>query len=83
MKRVIFNFIDQWIVPTPHGGLREMVDYFEHDDTHLVNRHNLSDFLKEMIVTGQLTALPGTSMAPSELQSVVRLAREYGIVLRD
>jgi hypothetical protein len=79
MKRVIFNYIDQWIAKNPGGDLRGMVDYFEHDDTVLVNRLNISDFLKEMIVTGQLTALPGTAFAPAELHGIIRLAEKYGI----
>lgn len=77
--RVIFNYIDYWIQRNPKGSLRGMVDYFEHDDTRLVDRMNISGFLEEMIISGQLNSIPHPSMSPCELESVVRLARDYGI----
>jgi hypothetical protein len=79
VEYVVYNYIDQWIRNNPHGSLRSMVDYFHHDGTHLVKRKNISDFLKEMITTGQIDSLPSDFMVPSELTSVVRLAKKYGI----
>jgi hypothetical protein len=78
-KRVIFNFIDLWIRHNPRGCLREMVDYFEHEDTHLVERMRIDSFLKEMIVSGQIERLPSDWLAPAELKLVVELAKDYGI----
>ena len=76
---LIINYIDLWIQRNPQGSLREMVDYFEHDPTHLVNRGNIADFLRQMIVSGQVKRLPRDWMTPAELHGVLRLAREYGV----
>jgi hypothetical protein len=78
-KRIIFNFIDLWIGHNPRGSLREMVDYFEQEDTHLVERMRIDRFLEEMIVTGQIKRLPSDWLAPSELKLIVKLAKDYGI----
>jgi hypothetical protein len=67
----------------PEGNLRQMVDYFEHEDTHLIDRMSIVDFLKEMIVSGQMTRFPRVWMPPAEMSSVIRLAKEYGILVRD
>jgi len=76
---LIINYIDLWIQRNPQGSLREMVDYFEHDPTHLVNRGNIADSLRQMIVSGQVKRLPRDWMTPAELDGVLRLAREYGV----
>lgn len=76
---LIINYIDLWIQRNPEGSLREMVDYFEHDPTHLVNRGNIADSLRQLIVSGQVKRLPRDWMTPAELDSVLRLAREYGV----
>lgn len=81
--RVIFNFIDYWMECRPAGTLREMVDYFEHEDTHLIDRMNIAEFLKEMILTGQMTQFPRVWMPPAEMSSVIRMAKEYGVPVRD
>lgn len=81
--RTIFNFIDYWMERNPEGNLRQMVDYFEHEDTHLIDRMSIADFLKEMIVSGQMTRFPRVWMPPAEMSSVIRLAKEYGILVRD
>lgn len=81
--RVIFNFIDYWMECRPDGTLREMVDYFEHEDTHLIDRMNIAEFLKEMILTGQMTQFPRVWMPPAEMSSVIRMAKEYGVPVRD
>ena len=60
-----------------------MVDYLEHDATHLVNRSNIGEFLEEMIVSGQMKRLPRDWMTPAELDGVLRLAKEYGVELPD
>jgi hypothetical protein len=79
-KWVIFNFLDSWIKCNPNGSLREMVDYFEHENTLLLaDRMEIRGFLEEMIGTGQIERLPGDWMKPAELESVVQLAKEYGI----
>ena len=82
-QRLIFNYIDLWIRENINGSLREMVDYFEHDATHLVNRGNLSGFLEEMIVSGQVERLPRDWMTPAELDHILHLAKEYGVELPD
>lgn len=79
--RTILNFLDSWIRSRPNGSLREMVDYFEHEDTHLVNRRNIKRFLERMIMYGQLERLPSDFMTPAELRGVVRLARRFRIPL--
>ena len=81
--RTIFNFIDYWMERNPEGNLRQMVDYFEHEDTHLIDRMNIIEFLKEMIVSGQMTRFPRVWMPPAEMASVIRLAKEYGVPVRD
>lgn len=81
--RTIFNFIDYWMERNPEGNLREMVDYFEHEDTHLIDRTNIIDFLEEMIVSGQMTRFPRVWMPPAEMYSVVELAKQYGILVRE
>lgn len=82
-NRTIFNFIDYWMERNPEGSLRQMVDYFEHEDTHLIDRMRIVGFLKEMIVSGQMTRFPRVWMPPAEMSSVIRLAKEYGIPVRD
>ena len=82
-QRLIFNYIDSWVCKKPNGSLREMVDYFEHDATHLVNRYNIGGFLEEMIVGGQMKRLPRDWMTPSELDGILRLAKEYGVEVPD
>lgn len=81
--RTIFNFIDYWMERNPEGTLRQMVDYYEHEDTHLIDRMRIVGFLKEMIVSGQMTRFPRVWMPPAEMSSVIRLAKEYGIPVRD
>jgi hypothetical protein len=78
-KHTIFNYIDLWILENPQSSLREMVDYFEHEATHMVDRENLEDFLEEMIISGQVKRLPRDWMTPSELDRILRLAKEYGV----
>ena len=78
-QRLILNYVDRWISKNPNGSLREMVDYFEHDATHLVNRNNIGGFLEEMIVSDQVKRLPRDWMTPAELDGVLRLAKEYGV----
>jgi len=80
---MVFNYIDLWISMNPDGSMREMVDYFEHDATHLVNRSNIGEFLEEMIVSGQMKRLPRDWMTPAELDGVLRLAKEYGVQVPD
>lgn len=82
-QRMIFNYIDLWVQGHPNGSLREMVDYFEHDATHLVNRDNIAGFLEEMIVGGQMKRLPRDWMTPAELDGILRLAKEYDVDLPD
>ena len=60
-----------------------MVDYFEHDDTHLINRMSIIGFLEEMIGGGQMTRFPGLWLAPAEMFSVIELAKEYGLMVQD
>ncbi len=81
--RIVFNYIDYWIQRNPEGTLRDMVDYFEHDDTHLVDRTSLGDCLEEMIVNGQMTSFPRVWMPPADLRHVIELAKEYRIPVRD
>jgi hypothetical protein len=78
-KVVIFNFLDLWMKKNPEGCLREMVNYFEHEDTHLIKRTRIGGFLEEMMVTGQIDRLPSDHMVPSELQRVVRLAKKFRV----
>lgn len=82
-ERVIFNFIDYWMECRPDGTLREIVDYFEHEDTHLIDRMNIVDFMKDMILTGQMTRFPRVWMPPAEMSSVIEMAKEYGVPVRD
>ena len=82
-QRLIYNYIDLWVRKSPGGSLREMVDYFEHDATHLVNRSNIGGFLEEMIVSGQMKRLPRDWMTPAELNAIPRLAKEYGVETPD
>jgi hypothetical protein len=82
-QRMIFNYIDLWVHENPDSSLREMVDYFEHDATHLVNRENIGGFLEEMIVSGQMKRLPRDWMTPAELDRILLLAKEYGVELPD
>lgn len=81
--RVIFNFMDYWMDRNSGGDLRGMVDYFEHEATHLINRMNIANFMTEMIVSGQMNRFPRVWMPPAELRSVISLAKEYGIPVRD
>jgi len=80
--RVIFNFINHWMDCNSEGTLREIVDYFEHEATHLIDRMNIVGFLKEMIVSGQMSRFPRVWMPPAEMSSVIELAKEYGIPVR-
>jgi hypothetical protein len=79
LDRTVFNFIDYWMEQNPQGSLRQMVEYFEHEDTCLIDRIRIGGFVEEMIVTGQMTRLPGVWMAPAEMSSVIELATAYGI----
>lgn len=78
-KTAIFNYIDFWITSNPYSSLRNMVDYFEHDPTYLINRMNISEFLEEMIITNQIVNLPSDWMIPSELRGIIRLAKKYAV----
>jgi len=77
----LFNYIDLWLRGNPRGSLRDLVDYFEHDPTHLVDRLLICRALKEMIVTGQLKKLPSDHLTPAELHGILTLAREYGVCI--
>ena len=83
LDRTIFNFIDYWMERNPEGDLRQMVDYFEHEDTCLIDRMRIFGYLEEMIVSGQMTRFPRVGMSPAEMSSIIRLAKEYGIPVRD
>lgn len=82
-KRAIYNFIDQWMERNPEGDLRQIVDYFEHEDTHLIDRMNIIEFMKDMIVTRQMYRFPRVWMPPAEMLPVVELARQWGLSVRD
>jgi hypothetical protein len=77
-EHVIFNHLDQWMRRLG-ASLRDMTDYFERHPTGLVDRCNISEFLEQMMVSGQIDRLPSDEFAPAELDRVVSLARKMGI----
>jgi hypothetical protein len=59
------------------SSMREMVDYFEHKHGYLMDRRVVQDLMRELIMTGQLEALPDMFMAPVELDSLRRMANVW------
>jgi len=78
-KRVVFNYLDSRMTANPDQCLRQMIDYFEHEETKLADRFKIGKFLKEMIVSGQIDRLPSDWLAPGQLMRVVLLAKKWGI----
>jgi len=79
-KRAVFNYVARWVDEHPEGTTHEMLRWFESDETHLLDRYTIRDYLVEMILTGQLQRFPLVSrpLDPA-LRQVVRMAKKFGL----
>lgn len=59
------------------SSMRAVVDYFEHKHGYLMDRMVVRDLMQELIITGQLETLPSMSMAPAEMDSLLRMAKVW------
>lgn len=81
--RLLINLVADYLEKCPHEGMRGVVDYFEHKYSYMLDRMKIVELMEQMILTGEMKKLPSMDMAPSETQSLQRLAKKWLDAERD
>ena len=61
----------------PDASYRELIDYFEHKHSYLLDRIEIGDLLTELITTGQIDKPLDDWMVPSELRDASDIANDW------
>tara|TARA_A100001391_G_scaffold41777_2_gene24059 strand:- start:286 stop:831 length:546 start_codon:yes stop_codon:yes gene_type:complete len=75
--RLLINLTAEYLQRREGDSIREMVDYFEHKHSYMLDREKLKELLQQMMLTGEIKRLPSFDMAPSEMKSLQRLERKW------
>ena len=75
--RLLINLVAEFLRLRSHDSMRDMVDYFEHKHGYFMDRMKIKDLLQQLILTGEIAAIPSMHSAPSEMKSLQGLANKW------
>lgn len=76
-RRLKINLLSEYIESIPNPSIRQMVDYFEPKYGFFLDRLEIKDLYRELLLTGQTTKKLSGYLAPAELQDLVKLAESW------
>jgi len=75
--RLLMNLVAEYLRLRPDDSMRDIVDYFEHKHSYMIDRMKVKDLLQQLILTGEIERIPSLAMAPSEMKILQRLAERW------